>query len=181
MKQRRRALRRCGDYGGRNNNGKPCHRTAGWGVKGTKEGQCKHHTAEADGRIAKQKETILADVAAGSKPLLRIAADIDVDPATIWRWRQSDADFDVLYLEALVTCKRTRVTTVADVLYRKCVSGDIAASGYKFYLETQAPEDWHRPTQIEHTGADGEPLIGAGSLAAIRQMIDDAEEKGEKI
>lgn len=36
---------KCKDYGGKKDNGDPCHRDAGWGVDGENEGRCTDHRA----------------------------------------------------------------------------------------------------------------------------------------
>ena len=186
MKRRRKIKSRCGDFGGRGERGKPCKRAAAWGVKGKTDGPCMDHTAEADKEVADKKQAVLDGIADGSKPLIRICQDIDLNPATIWRWRQSDTDFDELYEQAIKACDYTRTRTVEDVLYRRLVAGDISASAYNKYLAARDPERWARPKQIEHTGKDGQPLIDHGTLAILRQMADEedaaeaAKRKGKK-
>lgn len=146
------SVKRCHQFGGKTAAGKPCNRPV------TDDRPCPSHRPEADATMQAKKKKILELLEVATESLVSAAAAVKVDPATVWRWRQSDRDFDKAYLEAQEASDRGRVKIVEDTLFKRLATGKASPTEMVFYLMNRAPDRWKDKRNLVHTGPDDNPL-----------------------
>ncbi len=169
--------KRCGDYGGLGAEG-PCARKAGWGIKGRTVGRCKQHDESADANLQASKETFLEAFAKQPRSFKKAAALAGVDQSTVWRWRQSDDDFDKKCEEAKPIAANVRLSAIEDAVYRAIVTGKAPGSLIMFTMVNLAiqagrPADWRHIQQIITSGGNTEEALR--SWADLVRAVENEE------
>jgi hypothetical protein len=140
----------CGDHGGKTNGGHaPCRQKAGYGTDST-TGRCKYHTPEGDAILQQKKTRVLEVLAERFGTMLKAGHDIGVDPATIWRWRQSDPTFDADVNRVVEETEPRQIQDVEDTFKARLMSGKASGVEYFFYLVNRAPERWRHIQRVDH-------------------------------
>lgn len=169
----------CGDFGGRTAADQPCPRRAGWGVKGRKTGPCRDHGPAADARLQASKAAFLEIYGTGLVSMRDAAREAaGVDPATIWRWRQEDAEFDQAVWTLQDAVDELRGMMVEDAAFTQIVAGQASASLVLAWLVNRRGTRWRRKDPPGGTGQgsvreDGVPRIPVETLRHI--MREDGE------
>lgn len=159
----------CGDAGGKGSNGKPC------GRKVPKAGaRCTAHADKAAAMRQRDKSAVLAALEDG-KHLLEAAREIKRDPATIWKWRQTDPEFDAAVREHCEENEEARVSAVEETLYRDIIEGKATSTDRIFYLTNRAKTRWKNKHSMEQLGADGQPIdhVPIGQIQGIVARVDN--------
>lgn len=151
--------------------GKPCQREAGWGTDHKGTGPCRNHDKAADEKLIAQKKEILEYIGRGTFSLQAAARETGIGPATLYRWRDQDEEFDKAVIEAVRTEDSVRVRMVEDSLFAKLIKGDATAAEMIFYLCNRAPERWRHVQRHEHTGAEGKPI----EFSHKQQLFEEIE------
>ena len=163
----------CGDFGGKRADGTPCTRPKGWGT-GRNTGRCKDHSDDAHAKMQSRKQKFLELLEGGTHATSTAAKKIGVDHSTIWRWRQTDAEFDREYRAALAKRDDIRGEIVEDSFFKRCVEGKGSETGTMFFLKNRLPERWK--DRKEFSGPDGGPIeINNANLASMLGSLTDDE------
>lgn len=166
-----RTAKTCGHYGGVTASGKPCRRKV-------IDGRCSLHSEVASATLQRLKKRALERLESGTASLADASSEIGVDPATVWRWRQSDAEFDQGVREAISLSDRVRTTIIEDGLFEKLAAGRGGAAEYYLWLTNRDPERWKHQNRLEVSGPEGGAIEIAGLNLANLTVEDIAVLKG---
>jgi hypothetical protein len=171
---KRKPRKRCGDYGGKTIDGKPCPRAAAWGVKGKRTGPCKDHNQAALRRQKKLQQKIMKLYASGEESLENVASMCRITVPVIQRMRRRDAEFDRAMLALIEAVDELRYINVEDTTYKRIIKGEASAQEVIFWLKNRAPHRWKDKVQTEVVDKEGRALI---PLGVIREIVTDFGEE----
>jgi hypothetical protein len=117
--------------------------------------------------VAKAKVKFLEIWEQGQHSFEEVAAEIDVHPATVWRWRRNDEEFAEAFEDLRVDVDAQQVVEVERSLYRRAVDGH--PTSMIFFLCNRAPGRWQHVNKVEVTGKDGGPV----QIDSMRQVLRD--------
>lgn len=169
--RRKPKVHRCGEAGGKTNAGQAC------GQKVRKKGAlCRAHTNTADATLRASKKKVL-DLMSTGKRLIDAAREIQKDPATVYRWRIADSEFDAAVLHHVEENDEARTRVVEQTLYDDIVDGKASPAERMFWLVNRDRVRWKNRHSQETLGADGKPVdqVPLAQLQAIAAKIDTLE------
>lgn len=159
----------CGDLGGVGADGQPCSHAAGWGTEAPGSGLCSEHNETAVATMQAHKKRFLELLSSGEVSLRRACQEINRDPATIYRWRRVDAEFDSQVSAAQDASDTIRVGLVEDSVFARIIAGKASPAETIFFLKNRAPERWRDRQEV--TGANGAPIGVAHTIMFGDQEI----------
>ena len=110
---------------------------------------------------ASRKQSFIDALARGAPPEIA-ARSIDVDRATVYRWRASDRSFAERWDDA----RDRRVELVEGVLFRSAMNGDVTAM--IFFLKSHRPDVYNRRQIVSICGDPDAPPIGVAVDERVR-------------
>jgi hypothetical protein len=100
----------------------------------------------------------------------RIAAGLD--QSTIWRWRQSDPEFDHALTELQGMADAIWQQDLEESYRDRLLRGEATGSEVIFALKNLGKDRWKDRHQLEHTGKEGAALM---DLNQLRDILRDDE------
>jgi Helix-turn-helix of insertion element transposase len=161
-----RSMPRCADFGGAASDGTPCR-------KRVKDSRCPAHTTAADATLQANKRRAVELLRAGHF-LTEVATSLEVDPATLWRWRQADPEFDDAVAALADANDAARTQQVEETMFARIVAGTASAAETIFWLKNRAPGRWKDKISAELLDENGKPQ--RLTLAAVQQVLVRVEE-----
>jgi hypothetical protein len=158
----------CGDYGGVGLDGQPCGHKAGTGRRGAKPGLCAMHNEVADANRQAAKKAFLEKLGTGTIAVKAAAEAVGKDQATIWKWRQTDLEFDALVRAAIEGSDKIRVSMVEDSLFARVVAGKASPAETIFFLVNRGGGRWRHIQTVRHEGGED------GKGLTVRVIREDA-------
>lgn len=160
-------VHRCGDAGGVSRNGKAC------GIKTSPGDKCPAHRDTAEATRQLQKSRVIEIMGAG-KRLIEAAREIGRDPATLYKWRMNDPEFDAEVAALVEENEEARVKAVEETLYDRIMSGEASDTLAIFFLTNRARDRWKNRHSKEVLGADGKPVdqIPVSQLHALAVKVE---------
>lgn len=132
----------CGDNGGVNEDGSPCTRKAGWGVRPkTDDGMCKVHIEKPD-YDAGLKAEFLAEYREGKTTIRSACGKAGMSEAKLWKLRQVDEAFDKEVRELTKLSDVLRAQAIEDALFMRVLAGKATGTETIFWLTNRAPDRW---------------------------------------
>lgn len=165
-------MKTCGDYGGILRNGRPCGHKAGWGVKEVgDEGRCKNHHERVTEKQEVQKKEFLRLIDEAGASMEGACKEIGSSVTAVWRWRQSDPEFDKAVTETWYASEARRVEHVESAFVNKLLNGNAGTGEWVFYLCNRAPRRWQNVHHIRHANPDGKPITPASPTQIVNVYI----------
>ena len=143
--------KRCGDFGGKGRNGKPCGRKV-------VDGKCPSHDDEAAADVARKKVVFLEVYSTGICSLKGAAEKAGASAVTVWRWREEDKPFDEALSALQANIDDIRNQLVEDSLVARCLKDSCPPALVIFYLVNRSRGRWRHVQRHEHTGPEGAPI-----------------------
>ena len=151
--------KKCGDFGGIARGGGPCGRRV-------KDGRCDAHSEEASAELGEAKEEFLRQFGTGIVSIQAAGLAVDKSPATLWRMRQDDPDFDRAVLAIQEDVDDIRLGMVEDAVFKRIIEGTASGVLTIFYLINRGKGRWKHVQHIEHSGS-------IGILSFVQQLSDE--------
>jgi len=109
------------------------------------------------------------------KRLAQAAREIGRDPATVYRWRAVDPEFDAAVSALVEENEEARIKAVEETLYDRIMSGEASDALTIFFLTNRSRERWKNRHSKEMLGADGKPVdqIPVAQLHALAVKIEN--------
>jgi hypothetical protein len=149
-------LRTCGDSGGLGLSGKRCNHAAGFGTPHAGRGRCRKHDQVSDATMQCLKKAFIEHLEETS--FRQACKAVNRDPATIWRWRKFDREFDAALCERRRLRDELNVAEVEDTLVRRCITGKSSAAETIFFLVNRGGGRWRHVQRVEHVGQADSPV-----------------------
>lgn len=157
---RKRQVPTCGDSGGLSLKGLPCKHRARFDGR---NGRCRKHGEVSDAIMQGLKKVFIQRLEETS--FQQACKAVDRDPATVWRWRQADAEFDAAITQARRMRDELDVAEVEQTLLQRCIAGTASAAETIFLLVNRSGGRWRHIQRIEHVGDCSRP-------DQVRQEVD---------
>ena len=166
--------RTCADNGGLSLSGTPCKHVAGFGTVHRGKGRCGKHDELSGAIMQGLKKAFIERLEETS--FQQACRAVDRDPATLWRWRKADPEFDAAITEARRMRDELDVSEVEQTLLRRCIAGTASAAETIFFLVNRSGGRWRHIQRIEHVGDHDSPI-------QVRQEIEQltTEEKIDRL
>ncbi len=166
--QRPKKVHRCGDAGGVSRNGRACGKPTASGTR------CAGHR-ESDEAMRQLQKSRVVQLMTEGKRLIEAAREIGRDPATLYKWRMNDPEFDAAVSALVEENEQARVRAVEETLYDRIIAGEAAPNEVMFWLVNRARDRWKNRHSQEMLGADGKPVdqIPVAQLHALAVKIEN--------
>lgn len=166
-------MKRCGDFGGVNRDGKPCRRIV------EHDGPCYAHTEAADDdKLATQEAFLDAFEATGG---IRAAArEVGISRSCHSNWLREDPSYAARFMAARMArreFKRRMGRAAKALVLRRLIDGTAKLGEIYLALRNDASEDWEeRP---DEGAAAGKPQDFADRARALLKELEDVHQPAD--
>jgi len=154
----------CAEAGGKTQEGAPCGRRV-------KKGQrCPDHQDAGLEAMETQKARFLEVYADGFTAMSKACMDIGITRTTLWRWRQTDPDFDAKVGAAVAQADQIRMMAVEDSLFARILAGTASGAEVIFWMINRSDGRWKDVRRVVHSGRIFHGLMGAVAALSVHEV-----------